>query len=818
MNFIHIAKDLRRERWLADDLPFTAHVDAHVVRTRQGDYVQTLRLAGASFETAAHADLNGRHRRLNVLWRSIASPHVAIWAHVIRRPATLPPRSPPAQLFAAQLYSTHRDRLQSLRLLQNELYLSLVYRPTTGRATGATARLLTRGDPQQRALERIDSLEQCARLRQAVLAHLGNYDPEPLGVVERAGVRYSSLLEFFALLLDTAPRTVPLPRAPLAQVVGAARPIIGRETVEYRLPTATRVGAFLGIQDYATPTWPGMLDPLLSAPFSFICTNSFAFLSRPVAQGLLVRQGNQLANSGDFALSQAEQIPTALDELSSGEWVMGDHHFSLQVLTDLASQSEGQSTATRLKDLNEHVALALSLLVDTQCGYAREDLGLPAAYWSQLPGVFAWRPRKAPITSRNFAALMPMHNYPGGRAQGNHWGESLAVLATPARTAFHFSLHASDPRANDGGARKDTGHTLILGPTGSGKTVWIGFCVAMLMRFGTTQVVIDKDRGLQILIQALGGAYTPLRNRQPTALNPLSLTPTPANVDFLRQWLFTLARRPGRELTLRNEAELDQALRGTLALEAPQRRLSRVWEFLDCTNAESVGVGLARWCEAAGGEDAWVFDHPEDVFAPTLARHALIGVDVTDFLDNERVRTPITMYLLHLVRGLLDGRRVACTADEFSRLLDDGSFEHFAQDGLQTWRKQDAAFIAAAQSPSTVLASRIARVVFEQCATKMYLPNPDAVEQDYVDGCGLTQREFRRVREDLTPGQCLIKQGHHSVVCELDLRGCDEELAVLSGRTRTVAMMQQLIDVHGPEPGAWLPSFLQQFRRESPHA
>lgn len=817
MNFIHIAKGLRRERWLADELPFTAHVDQHVVRTRQGDYVQTMRLGGASFETAAQDDLNGRHRRLNVLWRSIASPHVAIWAHVIRRPAALPPASPPTQLFAAQLYATHRNRLQHLRLLQNELYLSLVYRPTTGRATGVTARLLTRDDPQQRALERIDSLEQCARLRQAVLAHLGPYDPEPLGVVERAGVRYSSLLEFFALLLDTSPRGVPLPRAPLGQVVGAARPIIGRETIEYRLPTATRVGAFIGIQDYATPTWPGMLDPLLSAPCSFICTNSFTFLSRPVAQGLLVRQGNQLANSGDFAVSQAEQIPTALDELSSGEWVMGDHHFSLQVLTDLESQSEGQSTATRLKELNEHVAHALSLLVDTQCGYAREDLGLPAAYWAQLPGVFAWRPRKAPITSRNFAALVPLHNYPGGRAQGNHWGESLAVLATPARTAFHFSLHASDPRANDGGVRKDTGHTLILGPTGSGKTVWIGFCVAMLMRFGATQVVIDKDRGLQILIQALGGAYTSLRNRQPTGLNPLLLPPTPANVDFLRQWLFALARRPSHDLTVREEAELDQALRGTLALEASQRRVSRVWEFLDCTNPEGVGASLARWCEAAGGEEAWVFDHREDVLVPTLARHALVGVDVTDFLDNARVRTPITMYLLHLVRGLLDGRRVACTADEFSKLLDDASFEGLAQDGLQTWRKQNAALIAAAQSPKTVLTSRIARVILEQSATKMYLPNPDAAEEDYVDGCGLTQREYRLVREDLSPGQCLVKQGHHSVVCELDLRGCDEELAVLSGRARTVAVMQRMIDEHGSDPGAWLPAFLREFRSEVSH-
>ena len=135
-------------------------------------------------------------------------------------------------------------------------------------------------------------------------------------------------------------------------------------------------------------------------------------------------------------------------------------------------------------------------LADTGMTVAREDLALEAAFWAQLPGNFAMRPRKAPITSRNFAAMVPFHNYPAGRAVGNHWGEALALLSTSAHSPYYFSLHASDPTDPDGGSRKDTGHTFICGPTGSGKTVFIGFLVAMLHRQGATQVIFDKDRGL----------------------------------------------------------------------------------------------------------------------------------------------------------------------------------------------------------------------------------------------------------------------------------------------------------------------------------
>ena len=71
---------------------------------------------------------------------------------------------------------------------------------------------------------------------------------------------------------------------------------------------------------------------------------------------------------------------------------------------------------------------------------------------------------------------------------------------------------------------------------------------------------------------------------------------------------------------MRQQADLDQALRGTLALELSARRLSRLMEFLDATEPEGLHARLAPWCEAAGGDYAWVFDNAEDVVvAPTCA-------------------------------------------------------------------------------------------------------------------------------------------------------------------------------------------------------
>ena len=122
--------------------------------------------------------------------------------------------------------------------------------------------------------------------------------------------------------------------APINEVLATSRIFFGTEALEYRLPTGTRTGAMLGIKEYPTPTMVGMFDALLSAPFPFVLTQSFAFLTKAAGQALLQRQFNRMVNAGDFAVSQAEELKDALDALTSNEFVMGDHHFSLQVMAD----------------------------------------------------------------------------------------------------------------------------------------------------------------------------------------------------------------------------------------------------------------------------------------------------------------------------------------------------------------------------------------------------------------------------------------------------------------------------------------------------
>jgi len=793
----------------SSQIPYRTHVSDRVVVTDAGDYVMAWRLGGIGFECADVQDVNRAHNRLNAWLKNLSSPEIAIWTHIVRRRERPIPLDAPTPGFAHRLWEKYASRIAGERLWVNDLYVTLVYRPL-GSQLGSLARsLLQVSRPDAAAADRDACLAELAKMASQLEASLDSYDAVPLGCYRDADKLRSSLLEFFGVLVNGEFQSLPLLRKSISDVIATSRLLIGWETIEYRMPTMSRFGACLGVKEYATPTTPGLLNRLLTTPFPFVLTQSFSFLSKPTAMGLLNRQIHRLRNAADAAVSQALSLKTALDQLASNEFSMGDHHWTLQVLTE-PTPAAGLDAHAELARLEDAVALARTIVGDAGFVVAREDIALEAAFWGQLPANFAARPRCAPVTSRNFAGLAPLHNYPLGRANGNHWGEAVAVFKSSAGSPYYFSLHASDPRDPTGGSRRDTGHTFLCGPTGSGKTVFLGFCVCMLHRFGATQVVFDKDRGLEILIRALGGEYLAFRRGTDTGCNPLQLVETPHNRAFLRQWLLSLVHRRERPLSPQEEGELDHALQGVLALPLPARCLSRLLEFLDPTVSDGVHARLAPWCRVTRGEYARAFDAVEDRVVPLLGRSTLLGFDMTDVLDDAVLRGPLTRYLFHILETLLDGRRLVAWLDEFSKLLSDPGFEALASDGTKTWRKRNGVIALVTQSPSDVLRSPIARTLIEQTPTKIFFPNPDAHRADYVDGFGLTEREFELIGSQLAPGsrKFLIRQGRDAVVATLDLKGFDPELRVISGRSGTVSEMERWISECGTEPENWLPRFL----------
>lgn len=771
-----------RELDAAKALPYARHVNARVIALDTGALMTCFRLDGASHQTADVRDLNDWHAKLNGAWRNLASDRLAIWHHLVRRVAEPPPERAFRSDFARDLDAAYRARLARQRLFRNELYLTLVLHPgrdAADRTQAWVGRLLRASHVD---LETEDAVRRLEDAGQDLVQHLARYGAEPLGLYECDGLVFSEPLEMLRLVLTGQPGRAPLVRGHLGASIYTARIIFGREALEIREPASARFGALFGVKEYPASTRPGMWNGLLSAPFPLVASQSFSFLSKTSAGAVLSRKQNQMLSVRDRAASQIAGLDEALDDLMSNRFVMGEHQASVLVYGDSP------------RELAEHMARTRALLADSGLVAAREDLGLEAAFWAQFPGNFRLRLRPAAITSLNFASLAPFHTFPTGRAAGNHWGPALTTLKTVAGSPFAFSFHVGD-----------LGHTFICGPSGSGKTVVQNFMLAQLEAFGAQQVFLDKDRGAEIFVRACGGTYLHLRPGEPTGFAPLkAASDTPADRAFLGELVRQIVRPADRPLSPVEEAAIDAAIAALLPLPVERRSFGALRSLLGQRDVGGIGPRLERW--RRGEALGWALDNDADALS---LEPRFLGFDMTHVLDAPEVRTPLTLYLFHRLQRLVDGRRLVIDVDEFWKALGDDAFRDLAQDGLKTFRKQNALLVLGTQSPADALRSPIAHTILEQCATKIFLPNPHAQARDYVEGFGLSKREFDLVRQELDPSQhrFLVKQGLNSVVAELDLSGLDDALAVLSGRAETVALLDRLRAEHGERPEAWMPAF-----------
>ncbi|WP_336294547.1 VirB4 family type IV secretion/conjugal transfer ATPase [Bartonella sp. CB169] len=780
---------MKKELLPEESIPYVRYVNKHVIALNSRCLMTVIAVEGVNFDTADIDQLNSLHEQLNTLLKNIADERVALYSHIIRRREVIYPEDHFSSSFAATLNEKYKKKMVSQELYRNDLFVSLLWNPASDKTEKIASffqRLAkakkTQSEPDMEAIRKIEELSR------DFIEGLEAYEARLLSIYEHDGLLFSEQSEFLHQLVGGRRERIPLTFGTIASTIYSDRVIFGREIIEIRHESNQRFVGMFGWKEYPSKTRPGMTDGLLTTPFEFILTQSFVFKSKAAAGAIMGRKQNQMINAADRASSQIEALDEALDDLESNRFVLGEHHLSLAVFAD------------DTKKLAENLSKARSHLTNGGAVIAREDLGLEAAWWAQLPGNFSYRARSGAITSRNFAALSPFHSFPVGKLKGNVWGSAVALLKTQAGSPYYFNFHYGD-----------LGNTFVCGPSGSGKTVIVNFLLAQLQKHNPTMVFFDKDQGAEIFVRAGGGKYKPLKNGQPTGIAPLKgIEYTERNKIFLRNWILKLVTAEGQTITEQERQDISRAIDSLETLPLAQRSLGALQLFFDNTSKEGIAIRLQPWIK--GNALGWVFDNEQD----DLNLNAqFIGYDITDFLDNEEIRRPLMMYLFYRILDLIDGRRIIIAIDEFWKALEDDSFTAFAQDRLKTIRKQNGMMLFATQSPKDALKSTIAHTIIEQCPTQIFFPNQKANYDDYVEHFKLTDREFELIQSELSreSRRFLIKQGQNSVVAELNLREMKDEIAVLSGTTKNIELMNQIINQYGTDPDEWLPIFHQ--RREN---
>ena len=775
----------------ANFIPYDYHWDKETIVTKKKEFLQIIKLEGFSFETADDEDVDMKKMVRKSLMKSLADGTFAVWFHIIRRRQSVYPggKQPPG--FPGYVDKLWRDKHDHKDSFVNEIYITVLRKADTKGAAKIHHYLKRASEVSNKAAQAEsmrDAQKELAEATNRLIATFKDYGARLLSTYENEHGVFSETMEFLAKLTNCG-FAAPVRYTPtkIANYLPRFRLYFGDRAIEVSGAPKPRYAGLVSIKEYAPATAAGLLDGFLQLPFEFIISQSFNFYNRSVnINRMQIRQRRMMA-AEDAAISQIAEISDALDMAMSGHVAFGPHHLSVLCFEQT------------LPELEKVLSLAIAELVNLGINPVREKFVMEQVYWAQLPGNFEFIARGADINTMNLSGFASLHNFPIGSIRGNHWGDAVTVFDTSSGTPYFFNFHA-----------RDVGHTTIIGPTGSGKTVLLNFLCAQAQKFNCRVFFFDKDRGAEIFIRAISGKYTVIEPGKQCHFNPLQLPDTPENRTFLSEWLHSMVTVNDEPFTAEDMDRIGEAVVGNYKLAKKDRVLRNIAPFLGIEGPGTLAGRLKMW--HSSGPYAGLFDNENDAVDFSIGN--AFGFEMGEVLQERVSLAPTLLYLFHRISLSLDGTPTIIVLDEAWALIDNKIFSGKIRDWLKTLRKLNGMVVFATQSVEDATESAISETLIQQTATQIFLPNPKATDA-YKKAFMVTEREFNLLK-NTDPGSryFLVKQGKDVVVARIDLSGMDDVINVLSARAETVGYLDEIRATTGDAPEAWMAAFQEKVRLE----
>ncbi|MCC8445695.1 VirB4 family type IV secretion/conjugal transfer ATPase, partial [Xanthomonas translucens pv. translucens] len=299
---------------ISEFISISTHVAPSVLKTTGGDFMLTWHLGGLPFVGREEWEIEHRHNTFNRMLQTLRAPdfaNVAFWVHDVRRRRRIKSSGKFRQAFNQALSDEYYGALSSQKIMQNELYLTMIYRPvvTGKRLMNKSSNVAQLQNEQDQAVIKI------LELAGNVEAVLKDYSPYRLSMYEASnGVVFSEALEFFGYLINRIDEPVPVLQAPVPAYLPVSKHMFANKTGDFVIKTPEGVnhfGAILNIKEYTDGTYPGILNGLKYLDFEYVVTHSFSPMGRHDALKVLDRTKGMMISSGDKAVSQIHELDLA---------------------------------------------------------------------------------------------------------------------------------------------------------------------------------------------------------------------------------------------------------------------------------------------------------------------------------------------------------------------------------------------------------------------------------------------------------------------------------------------------------------------------
>ena len=709
---MNLAEYRRTASRLADYLPWVALVGEGVVLNKDGSFQRTAKLRGPDLDSAVAAELVAVAGRLNNAFRRLGSGW-AIFVEAQRSEAATYPVSIFPDAASALVDAERKAEFEEEGShFVSGYFLTLLWLPPAEDAARSESWLYegreTSGvNPWEQVRGFIDRTDR-------VLALLDGFMPD-CHWLDDAGT-----LTYLHSTISTNRHRVRVPEVPVyldallpdQPLAGGLEPRLGNQHLRV-----------LTITGFPGATTPGLLDELNRLAFPYRWSTRAILMDKLDATKLLSRIRRQW-------FAKRKSIAAILKEVMTNEQSAlvdtdaankaADADMALQELgADVAGMTYVTATITvwdeDVRRADEKLRLVEKIVQSRDFSVMVETVNAVDAWLGSLPGHAYANVRQPPISTLNLAHMIPLSAVWAGEARDEHFNDAPLLYArTEGSTPFRFSLHVGD-----------VGHTLVVGPTGAGKSVLLALMALQFRRYSRSQIfAFDFGGSIRAASLAMGGDWHDLGGELTDAadtsvsLQPLARIHETSERAWAADWIVAILTRENIQITPDVKEHIWTALTSLASAPVGERTMTGLAVLLQSNDLKQA---LRAYC--VGGPYGRLLDAETE---------QLGSADVQAFEIEGLVGTgaapAVLSYLFHRIGDRLDGRPTLLIIDEGWLALDDDAFAEQLREWLKTLRKKNASVIFATQSLSDIDGSAIAPAIIESCPTRLLLPNERAIE------------------------------------------------------------------------------------------
>ncbi|UPG85912.1 VirB4 family type IV secretion/conjugal transfer ATPase [Luteibacter aegosomatis] len=476
----------------------------------------------------------------------------------------------------------------------------------------------------------------------------------------------------------------------------------------------------VAVEGFPLESYPGILASLADLPSQYRWSNRFIFMDphealrqmekfrkkwRQKVRGFFDQIFQTSSGSVNYdALSMMKDAEAAIAEINSGLVAQG-FYTSVVIVSDDDRVRLDRSVRQIEKAINAR-------------GFAAriESVNTMDALLGSFPGHGVENVRRPQLNTLNLADLLPTATIWTGEPDAPcpmypPRSPPLMHCVTQGATPFRLNLHVND-----------LGHTFIFGPTGAGKSTHLGILAAQFRRYpGMSLYCFDKGRSLYPLVKACGGLHFDVGgDDDELAFCPLQFLETKSDRAWAMEWIDSMLALNGVQTTPAQRNEIGNAI-----VSMHQSGATTLSEFVLMIQEESIREALKVY--TADG----AMGHLLDASVDGLRLSDFAVFEIEDLMTmGDRFVLPVLLYLFRRIETSLKGQPAAIILDEAWLMLGHPVFRAKIREWLKVLRKANCLVVMATQGLSDAANSGILDVIVESTATKIFLPNPFARDED----------------------------------------------------------------------------------------